>query len=90
MTPPAGDGPRHYCYHPNGKVVYFDNEQGCSVTAYRFDQEDGSLAPFQTVSTLPGDWDGENTCAQIWMNPSGRNLYVSNRGHDSVARLQRG
>ena len=85
VRPPAGDGPRHYCYHPNGKVVYFDNEQGSSVTAYRFDRAGGTLTPFQTVSTLPQDWDGENTCAQIWMTPSGRNLYVSNRGHDSIA-----
>ena len=83
--PPAGDGPRHCCYHPNGKVVYFDNEQGSSVTAYHFDQAGGTLTPFQTVSTLPQGWDGENTCAQIWMTPSGRNLYVSNRGHDSIA-----
>ena len=43
------------------------------------------LTSFQTVKTLPRDYDGENTCAQIWMTPSGRNLYVSNRGHDSIA-----
>lgn len=85
VRPPAGDGPRHYCYHPNGNVVYFDNEQGSSVTAYYFDQAEGMLTSFQTVKTLPRDYDGENTCAQIWMTPSGRNLYVSNRGHDSVA-----
>ena len=82
---PEGLGPRHYSFHPNGKFVYFDNEQGSSVTAYRFDRAAGTLAPFQTVSTLPGGFDGHNSCAQIWMTPSGRNLYASNRGHDSVA-----
>ena len=82
---PEGLGPRHYCFHPNGKFVYFDNEQGSSVTAYRFDRAAGTLAPFQTVSTLPDGFDGHNTCAQIWMTPSGHNLYASNRGHDSIA-----
>lgn len=82
---PDGYGPRHYRYHPNGRYVYFDNEQGSSVTAYRFDRGTGTLTPFQTVSTLPSGFDGENTCAQIWMTPSGRNLYASNRGHDSIA-----
>ena len=82
---PEGLGPRHYCFHPNGKFVYFDNEQGSSVTAYRFDRAAGTLAPFQTVSTLPGGFDGHNTCAQIWITPSGHNLYASNRGHDSIA-----
>ena len=82
---PEGLGPRHYSYHPNGRFVYFDNEQGSSVTAYGFDRATGTLEPFQTVSTLPGGFDGHNTCAQIWMTPSGRNLYASNRGHDSIA-----
>ncbi len=82
---PEGLGPRHYSYHPNGKFVYFDNEQGSSVTAYRFDRARGALTPFQTVSTLPVGFDGHNSCAQIWMTPSGRNLYASNRGHDSIA-----
>ena len=82
---PEGLGPRHYSYHPNGNFVYFDNEQGSSITAYRFDRAAGTLSPFQTVSTLPEGFDGHNSCAQIWMTPSGRNLYASNRGHDSIA-----
>ncbi len=85
VRPPAGDGPRHYRYHPNGQFVYFDNEQGSSVTAYRFDQSAGTLAPFQTVPTLPESYDGENTCAQIHIAPSGSHVYASNRGHDSIA-----
>jgi len=82
---PEGDGPRHYAYHPNGKFVYFDNEQGCSVTAYKFDSANGTLKAFQTLSTLPDDWTGNNSCAQIHISPSGEFLYASNRGHNSIA-----
>ena len=82
---PEGDGPRHYAYHPNGKFVYFDNEQGCSVTAYKIDSENGTLEPFQTLSTLPDDWTGDNSCAQIHISPTGEFLYASNRGHNSIA-----
>lgn len=85
IEPTAGDGPRHYVYHPNGEFVYFDNEQGCSVTAYSFDKTSGTLEPIHTVSTLPNGWSGENTCAQIHIHPNGKFLYVSNRGHDSIA-----
>ncbi|MEK9675901.1 MAG: beta-propeller fold lactonase family protein, partial [Chloroflexota bacterium] len=56
IEPPAGNGPRHYVYHPNGEYVYFDNEQGCSVTAYSFDKLSGTLKPIHTVSTLPDGW----------------------------------
>lgn len=78
-------GPRHFCFHPTLHVLYFSNEQGCSVTAYRLDQSQGTLAPFQTVSTLPEGYDGRNSCSQIQITPSGRFLYVPNRGHNSVA-----
>jgi len=85
IEPPPGNGPRHYAYHPNNKFVYFDNEQGCSVTAYRLDPDKGTLSPFQNISTLPENWSGENSCAQIHMTSSGNFLYATNRGHDSVA-----
>jgi 6-phosphogluconolactonase len=77
-------GPRHYCFHPSLDVVYFSNEQGCSVTAYRIDP-DGALAPLQTISTLPAGFDARNTCSQIHLTPSARFLYVGNRGHNSIA-----
>jgi 6-phosphogluconolactonase (cycloisomerase 2 family) len=77
-------GPRHYCFHPSLDLVYFSNEQGCSVTAYRIGAE-GTLAPLQTISTLPGGFDGRNTCSQIHLTPSARFLYVGNRGHNSIA-----
>lgn len=83
--PPEGVGPRHFCFHPDQDFAYFDNEQGSSVTAYRFDPSAGTLTPFQTVSTLPVDFDGSNSCAQIHIAPSGDFLYASNRGHDSIA-----
>jgi 6-phosphogluconolactonase len=85
LEAPEGHGPRHYAYHPNANFVYFDNEQGCSVTAYRFDPEAGTLTPFQTVSTLPTSWSGRNSCAQVHISPSGEFLYATNRGHNSVA-----
>ncbi|HWB50429.1 MAG TPA: beta-propeller fold lactonase family protein [Stellaceae bacterium] len=77
-------GPRHYCFHPSRDIVYFSNEQGCSVTAYRI-AADGALAPLQTISTLPAGFAGRNTCSQIHLTPSGRFLYVGNRGHNSIA-----
>jgi 6-phosphogluconolactonase len=85
VIPAPGVGPRHYVYHPTRDIVYFDNEQGGSVTAYHLDTTRGTLTPFQTVSTLPTDFHGENTCAQIHIAPRGRFLYASNRGHDSIA-----
>ena len=82
---PPDTGPRHYCHHPTLDVVYGDNEQGSSVTAYRFDTDRGTLEPLQTLSTLPADFTGENTCSQIHIHPAGRFVYASNRGHDSIA-----
>ncbi|MCC7262228.1 MAG: lactonase family protein [Candidatus Latescibacteria bacterium] len=85
VVPLANTGPRHYVYHPGLPVVYFDNEQASSVTAYHFDPTQGTLSPFQTLSTLPEGFAGENTCAQIRIHPEGKFLYASNRGHDSLA-----
>lgn len=85
VVPPEGTGPRHYEYHPSLPVLYCDNEQGSSVTAYRLDPEQGTLEPFQTLSTLPEGFTEENTTAQIHLAPPGRFLYVSNRGYNSIA-----
>jgi 6-phosphogluconolactonase len=78
-------GPRHYCFHPNLDIVYFSNEQGCSVTAYRLDRATGALSAAQTIATLPAGFTARNTCSQIHLTPSGRFLYVGNRGHNSIA-----
>jgi 6-phosphogluconolactonase len=78
-------GPRHYCFHPTLDLVYFSNEQGCSVTAYRLNNATGVLSAVQTVTTLPDGYAARNTCSQIHLTASGKFLYVANRGHNSIA-----
>jgi 6-phosphogluconolactonase (cycloisomerase 2 family) len=85
LEPAERVGPRHYCFHPTHDIVYFSNEQGCSVTLYRLDGATGTLSAVQTLSTLPDGYSARNTCSQIHLTPSGRFLYVANRGHNSVA-----
>jgi 6-phosphogluconolactonase len=82
---PKKTGPRHLTFHPSKPIAYVANEQGSSVTAYDLDAKAGTLSPRQTLSTLPKEWQGVNACAELKVHPSGRFLYVSNRGHDSIA-----
>lgn len=82
---PAGGGPRHFAFHPSLPVAYGVNEMGNSVTVYQWNVETGALAAAQSVPTLPADFDGENTTADIEVHPSGRFVYASNRGDDSIA-----
>jgi 6-phosphogluconolactonase len=77
-------GPRHLAFHPSQKLAFTSDETGSSITAYRFDPSTG-LAPAQTLSTLPEVWKGENTTAEVKVHPSGKFVWVSNRGHDSLA-----
>jgi 6-phosphogluconolactonase len=84
-TVKPGAGPRHVTFHPNGRFVYVINEMGCTVTAFAWDAVKGALTEFQTISTLPADFKGTNTCAEVRVHPNGRFLYGSNRGHDSIA-----
>jgi 6-phosphogluconolactonase len=72
-------GPRHYIHHPSLEVIYFSNEQGCSVTAYRLDRANGTLSSMETISTLSAGHSERTTCSQIHLTPSGRFLYVGNR-----------
>ena len=83
LSQPDNRGPRHYTFHPNGKYVFFSNEQDSSVTAYGYQK--GDLDELQTLSTLPAHYSGVNTCAQIKITPDGRYLYAPNRGHNSIA-----
>jgi 6-phosphogluconolactonase len=85
VSPSEPVGPRHFCFHPEKDILYFSNEQGSSVTAYRFDSLTGTLTAMQTVSTLPDGYAGPNSCAQIRILASGRFLYAPNRGHNSIA-----
>ena len=78
-------GPRHLAFLPGRAVVYFDNEQGSSVTAFRLDRNSGHLKPFQTLSTLPDGFTGRNSCSHLELTPNGKFLYAANRGHDSIA-----
>lgn len=80
-----GAGPRHFALHPSGKFAYVIAEMGSTVTAFSLDLKTGSLQRLQTVSTLPKDFKGENDDAEIQIHPSGKFLYASNRGHDSIA-----
>jgi 6-phosphogluconolactonase len=80
-----GAGPRHVAIAPNQKFAYSVNELGSTVTAFTFDPAHGALHPFQTISTLPKEFSGENDTAEIHVHPGGRFLFASNRGHDSIA-----
>jgi 6-phosphogluconolactonase len=82
-----GSGPRHFTFHPNGKFAYVINEMLCTVTAFAYDAERGALKEIETVSTLPA---GEKllpsySCAEIRVGPTGKFLYGSNRGHNTIA-----
>lgn len=80
-----GFGPRHFDFHPNGKWAYLINELGSAITAFEYNPESGNLSEFQTIPTLPTGFSGSNTTADIHVHPSGRFVYGSNRGHDSIA-----
>jgi 6-phosphogluconolactonase len=80
-----GSGPRHLAFHPNGRFAYVINELQSTVAVLAYDPEKGSLEELQTTSTLPKDFAGNSTCAEIAVHPDGRFLYASNRGHDSIA-----
>jgi 6-phosphogluconolactonase len=79
-----GAGPRHLTFHPDGKSAYVINEVDSSVTSFTYDSETGILNTVMTLPTLPGDYTGENTCAEIALSADGRFLYGSNRGSDTI------
>jgi 6-phosphogluconolactonase len=80
-----GAGPRHLAFHPNGRIVYVINELDSTVSVYSYDADGGRLSEVQAISTLPADWAGENFPAEVCVAPSGRFVYGSNRGHNSIA-----
>jgi 6-phosphogluconolactonase len=80
-----GAGPRHLAFHPLRPLVYVVNELDSTVTACKFDAESGALQPFQVLSTLPDSYTGNSRASEIEIDASGRTLYASNRGLDSVA-----
>lgn len=80
-----GGGPRHFDFHPSGDWAYAVNELGNTVAAFKWDSERGALTPIQSIGTLPEGYTEPNTTAHIEVHPSGKFLYASNRGHDSIA-----
>lgn len=84
---PPGSGPRHLAFHPKGGFAYVNNEMTCTVTVFAHDAAKGTLTAAQTLSTLPADYalTKKDSTAEIFCHPSGKFLYVSNRGHDTIS-----
>ncbi len=80
-----GAGPRHFAFHPDGRKAYVINELASTITSFDYDPKRGALSGRQTVSTLPKGFKGDNSTADIHVHPSGKFLYGSNRGHNSIA-----
>ena len=78
-------GPRHIAFHPSWPLAYVINETDSTVTAYNWDSLSGELSPFQIIATTPADFSGENMGSEVAVAPSGKFVYASNRGHDSIA-----
>lgn len=79
-----GAGPRHPVFHPSGRFVYVVNEIDSTITTFDYNTRAGALRELQTVSTLPKDFAGANSAAEVQVHPNGKFLYASNRGNDSV------
>jgi 6-phosphogluconolactonase len=80
-----GAGPRHIAFHPTLPLVFVANELDSTITTLRFDTKRGALSPVDTRSTVPARWTTRNYPGDIHVAPSGRTVYVSNRGHNSIA-----
>jgi 6-phosphogluconolactonase len=81
----AGSGPRHIAFARNGRFVYVIGEMKSNITTFAYDARRGTLRKVQTISTLPKGYKGQSDCAEVAMSPSGKFVYGSNRGHDSIA-----
>jgi 6-phosphogluconolactonase len=80
-----GSGPRHLAFHPNGKLVFVLNEMGATLDSFAYDPSRCSLKKLHRVSSLPDSFDGQKSGAEIAVHPTGKFVYASNRGHDSIA-----
>jgi 6-phosphogluconolactonase len=79
-----GAGPRHIVFNPNGKFAYVINELDSTISTFAYDEKTGALKELQTLSSLPGYYDGPNKAAEIGIVPSGKFLFASNRGNETV------
>lgn len=83
----AGAGPRRITFRPDGRFAYVLNELNSTITVFAFDSQTGRLTELQSVSTLPEYFDGSSTTAELTVHPSGKHIYASNRGHNSVVQF---
>ena len=81
---PAGDGPRHFHFHPQGRWLYSLQEEGSTIVRFDYDAVAGRLTPRQTISTLPPGFAGSNFCSEILVSADGQFVYAGNRLHDSI------
>jgi 6-phosphogluconolactonase len=84
---PPGEGPRHFAFHPDGRHAFVTDEMGGAITAFNWDSDKGVLTPYQTIPILRSDYRGLNTSAEVVVGKSGKFIYGSNRGDDSIAVL---
>ncbi len=82
---PAGDGPRHFSFHPNGRWFYSLQEEGSNIVLFDYDAENGRLASRQTVSSLPPGFAGSSFSSELMVSADGRFVYAGNRLHDGIA-----
>ncbi len=82
---PAGDGPRHFSFHPHGRWLYSIQEEGSTIVLFDYDSKAGRLSQRQTISSLPPGYAGSNFCSEILVSSDGRFVYAGNRLHDSIA-----
>jgi len=80
-----GSGPRHLAFDPSGRFAFLTSEMSSTLTAFGYDAKRGTLKELQTVSTLPEGFAGAKSGAEVQVHPSGKFVYASNRGHDSIA-----
>jgi 6-phosphogluconolactonase len=83
-----GAGPRHIVFHPKQPLAWVINELDSTVSTYRWDRRRGRLTPIGVSSTQPGDFTADSWASEIALGPTGRTVYASNRGHNSVTILR--
>lgn len=81
----AGAGPRHLAFHPSGRFLYVVSEIDSTITTFSYNARTGTLEKLQSIKTIPADFTGNNSAAEVQVHPNGKFLYSSNRGHDSIA-----
>jgi len=85
VSVPPGDGPRHFAFHPNGRLLYSLQEEGSTVMVFDYDAATGAPTPKQTIASVPKGFVGTNFTSEIVISRDARFLYAANRLHDSVA-----